>query len=106
MMRASRLATTGGAVVLAACATFNPVDPLRPRVAFDMHCAEGQMTFTPLSGDCFKEHLNDAADELPKYYTCTLGVSGCGQQATYVHVPNGDWVMNSTDSASRAAPSQ
>jgi hypothetical protein len=104
-MRSTRLAVSS-AVVLAACATFNPVDPLRPRVAFDMHCGEGQVTITPLSGDCFKEHLIDAADKLPKYYACTLGVSGCGQQATYVHVPNGDWVMNSTYNASRVAPSQ
>src|SRR5579859_5909696 len=73
-MHLIRRVSLGGSLVLVAllgCATFNPVDPLRPRVAFDLHCADGQITFTPLSGDCFKEHLTDAADKLPKYYTCT-----------------------------------
>jgi hypothetical protein len=90
------------------CATFNPVDPLRPRVAFDLHCPDGQTQYTALSGDCLKEQLKDPADQLPKYYTCTLGVSGCGNQATYVHVPNGEWVMNTADNASKptSAPSK
>lgn len=69
-----------------------------------MHCTKAQMTFTPLAGDCFKEHLKDAEGKLPQ--DCTLGVSGCGQQATYVHVPENGWVLNSTNHAKRAAPGQ
>ncbi|HEY3354422.1 MAG TPA: hypothetical protein VGQ83_14315 [Polyangia bacterium] len=74
--------------VLSGCAFFMPVDTLRPRAAFDLKCPEGQLQFTELSGDCGKKLGNE--------YRCTIGVQGCGQQATYVHVPKSDWIMNST----------
>lgn len=44
---------------------------------------------TELGGDCGKKLGDD--------YDCTLGVRGCGQQATYVHVRRGAWVMNNAD---------
>jgi hypothetical protein len=75
-----------GAVALVGCSFYMPADKLRPRASFDLHCPETQLTMTELGGDCGKK----VAEE----YNCTLGVNGCGQQVTYVHVPNGAWVMN------------
>lgn len=72
------------------------VEQLLDRVAFEMRCAKDKVTTTSLSPN-------------------TVGVAGCGQQATYVwSCPHGpeffssacNWVLNSDSrpSASAAAP--
>lgn len=67
---------------------FFPADTLRPQAAYELQCPADQLQITELSGDCGKKAGND--------YACTLGVRGCGKQATYVHVPRTDtWLMNS-----------
>jgi hypothetical protein len=74
---------------LMACSFFMPKDQLQPQAAYDLHCPANQLEFTPLGGDCDKKLAND--------YDCTLGVRGCGQQATYLHVrETNTWVMNTT----------
>ena len=90
----ARLAVLATAALLG-CSFYMPADKLRPRAAYDLHCSQEQLTMTELGGDCGKK----VAEE----YNCTLGVSGCGQQATYVHVPNGAWVMNNADSRTPVA---
>lgn len=60
---------------------------LRQRAAFEFKCPAEQMQITPLDEDA-KAHGGG-----------TTGVSGCGQQATYVWNPHGTgWVMNSQGS--------
>ena len=73
-------------LVSVGCATFEPADTLRPRAAYDLNCPQNQLAMNELGGDC--------GTKLGNAYNCTIGVRGCNQQATYVHVPNGDWVMN------------
>ena len=78
---------------LMACSFFMPKDQLQPQAAYDLHCPANQLEFTPLSGDCDKKLAND--------YDCTLGVRGCGQQATYVHVrKTNTWIMNTVRTTS------
>lgn len=81
------------ALWLSAC-FFRPVDTLRTRASYDIQCGEDKLTFTEIGGDCGKKLAND--------YTCTIGVRGCGKQATYIHVPKADWVMNSEATAAPA----
>ena len=70
---------------LACAGFFMPADHLRPHAAFDMQCTELQMM--ELSGDCGKK--------LGNTYDCTLGVTGCGKQVSYSHIPTTDtWVAN------------
>ncbi len=70
-----------------ACGCTAPADSLRPRAAHDLQCPADQLVFTPIGGDCGKKAGNT--------YDCTLGVRGCDQQATYIHVKGSDaWVMD------------
>jgi hypothetical protein len=90
------LAAAAASLGLAGCSFFMPVDTLKPRAAFDLKCAEAELKFVELGGDCGKKLANE--------YTCTIGVQGCGQQVTYIHVPRGDWVMNVATQGPKAAP--
>ena len=84
-------------LALAGCSFFLPVDKLKPRAAFDLKCSAQDLKFTEISGSCGKMLADD--------YSCTIGVQGCGQQATYVHVPRADWIMNvSTSAGAPVAP--
>jgi len=78
---------------LAGCSFFMPVDTLKPRASFDLKCPDTELKFVELGGDC--------GQKLGNQYTCTIGVQGCGQQVTYIHVPRGDWVLNA---ATQGAP--
>lgn len=75
-----------GGFLCAGCSFYMPADKLRPRAAYDLQCDAAKLQLQELGGDCGKK--------LGETYTCTIGVRGCGKQATYVHVPNADWVMN------------
>ena len=56
---------------------------LRTRASFELHCPAEQIQLTPL----------DSAAR--KYGAGTTGVSGCGEQATYLwDAYRGVWVMN------------
>ena len=97
MKHSKRLLIVVAGVTLAGCSFFMPADKLKPRAAFDLHCPEDKLTMTELGGSCGKKLADD--------YNCTLGVSGCGQQVTYVHIPRGAWVMNNaTKQASPPSP--
>jgi len=83
---------------LGACVTVNSgsgqkghatIEQLRARAAFEMDCAEGKLTVTPI----------DAR---------VKGVSGCGRKATYVEVCekkdiNCTWSRESTKTAAKTA---
>ncbi len=86
--RASRTALVSILSLALACSGFfMPADTLRPQAAFDLQCQADQIQMTPLSGDCDKK--------LGNTYDCTLGVTGCGKQTTYSHVPGTNtWVVN------------
>jgi hypothetical protein len=51
---------------------------LMKRASFDMGCAENKLQDQPLSG------------------YMTIGVKGCGKQATYKYVDTLGWILNST----------
>ena len=84
MWRRSVLSACAALWLLNACVT--PGESLRPRAAFDLQCSEQHLTMTELGGQCGAVRVGDDA-------TCTMGVSGCGRQATYVLV-NSTWVKN------------
>jgi hypothetical protein len=67
---------------------------VRTRATFDLKCPAEQLKLTELTDVCGP-------------FLCTVGVSGCGQQATYVMNPNTkSWVMNnSTAAPATPAPS-
>ncbi|MFO0677105.1 MAG: hypothetical protein U0169_11255 [Polyangiaceae bacterium] len=75
---------------LAACG--DPMASLRTRSAFDLKCPEKDLTLTELS-PCGAW----------KFGQCTVGVTGCGRQATYLDRGangTGDWVMNNAATSS------
>ncbi len=65
----------------------DPMTKLRTRSAFDLKCPEDQLALKELT-----------ACGAWTFGTCTVGVTGCGRQATYVDRQNGsgDWIMNNT----------
>ncbi len=76
------------AASLTACGAME--DSLRPRAAFDLKCPADQLVMTRLSEQCGG-------------FMCTLGVSGCGQQVTYVWDKVASaWVMNNAATTSAA----
>jgi hypothetical protein len=78
-------------VLMFAAACGGMESSLRPRAAFDLKCPADQLVLTQLSPECGG-------------FMCTLGVSGCGQQVTYVwdHVASA-WVMNNATTPPSAA---
>jgi hypothetical protein len=78
------------ACATAACASTSAT--VRTRAAFDLKCPAEQLTITELTDVCGP-------------FLCTVGVSGCGQQATYVmDKATSSWVMNNATTGG-AAPS-
>jgi hypothetical protein len=57
--------------------------PLLKHASFDMACAEGELHDQPLEG------------------YMTIGVRGCGKQATYKYVDTVGWVMNTGASSQK-----
>jgi hypothetical protein len=74
----------------------DPMVSLKSRSAFDLKCPADQIQLTPLT-PCGAWHNG----------TCTVGVTGCGRQATYVDPVNGsgNWIMNNSASQSGNAQS-
>ena len=62
---------------------------IKPRAAFELHCAAEQIQLVVLStyADTFEPD--------------SFGATGCGQQVVYVQAGSGTWVLNSTSSAPR-----
>lgn len=74
-----------GLLMMSACA--DPQAKLRVRSAYDLKCPAEQLKLVELTPcGAWKSGM------------CTIGVSGCGRQATYVDAVNGagDWVMNNS----------
>jgi hypothetical protein len=75
---------------LTACGGFfMPADTVKNQASYELKCPHDQLQIVPLSGDCDKK--------LGNTYDCTLGISGCGHDATYIHVPgSNNWIMNAS----------
>lgn len=67
----------------------SPSDQLRARSAFDLGCPKEQLQLADLDGKGGVVLGGEATD-----YAKTVGVSGCGKQATYVKLPDGTWAKN------------
>jgi hypothetical protein len=79
------------ACATAACGSTSAT--VRTRAAFDLKCPAEQLQVTELTDVCGP-------------YLCTVGVNGCGHQATYVMNPNtSTWVMNNATTGAAQAPS-
>ena len=74
---------TIGCVTSATYAQWNQesINTIRPRAAFDLHCPQEALKFTPLVG---KE-----GDLVTQY-----GVECDGKSVVYVRLNNGNWVAN------------
>ena len=84
------LAIMGATAVAFAACTPDYNQQLKTRSAFDLKCPEASLKLTDLGTD-------------------TMGVSGCGRQATYVwrktdNFGGGDWVMNNALSENGVSP--
>ena len=90
----SRLAialAVAAACTTAACGSTSAT--VRTRAAFDLKCPAEQLTITELTDVCGP-------------FLCTVGVSGCGQQATYVmNKATSTWVLNNATTGPAQAPS-
>lgn len=61
--------------LLSGCVTIE--EQLKKRAAFDLDCPQNEIEITEIE------------------YYATYGVTGCQTRATYLHSPNGTWVLNS-----------
>lgn len=82
MIRSTSLLLATLLVVAGCASTMNEKkrDDLRTKAAFDLDCPESELEMTVL-----KKLWNDREKQ--------IGVTGCGNKATYVIV-NGEWIRN------------
>ena len=71
-----------------ACATSS--NALRPWAAKRLGCAESQITFTPVGGDCLDKPFSDVAG-VASQSDCDVAARGCDRYMKFIHAPGGDW---------------
>jgi hypothetical protein len=75
--------------VTASCATTSSGE-LRPWAARQLHCAENEITFEPVGGDCLDKPFSDAVG-VPRDSDCDVAARGCDHYMKFIHAPRGDW---------------